>query len=150
MYTKTIEYVDYNGNPRKEKFYFNLNKAEISEKELGSKESYTDMLTRIIETDDKPAIFSAFKTFILDSYGEKSPDGKRFIKIAPDGHRLSDDFSQTEAFSELFVLLGSDTDEAIKFVNGIMPGDNVVSFEDAKNAVDKILSDDNGSNNESE
>lgn len=141
MYAKTIEYTDYNGVQRKEKFYFNLNKTEISEKELGSSESYTDMLSRIIETDDQPAIFNTFKQFILDAYGEKSSDGKRFMKVAPDGHRLSEDFRQTEAFSELFMLLGTDTDEAIKFINGIMPTDKTITLEDTQNALEKIKSD---------
>lgn len=141
MYTKTIEYVDYNGKPRKEKFYFNLTEAEISEKELGAEEGYSDMLARIIEEEDRPAIFATFKKFILDSYGEKSVDGKHFIKIAQDGHRLSNDFAQTEAFSKLFMLLGSDTDEAIKFINGIMPNDELVTLEDAKKEIEKIKSD---------
>lgn len=144
MYAKTIEYTDYNGVRKKEKFYFNLNKTEIAEKELGSTESYTDMLTRIVETDDQPAIFNTFKDFILDSYGEKDASGKHFLKYDADGHRLSDKFKQTEAFSELFMLLGTNTDEAIKFINGIMPTDEIVSLEDSQKAIDNILNDRNG------
>ena len=34
MLKKTIEYVDYNGNPRKEDFYFNLSEAELAKMEL--------------------------------------------------------------------------------------------------------------------
>lgn len=146
MYTKTIAYTDYNGVERKEKFYFNLSKTEVAEKELGAEESYTDMLTRIIETDDQPAIFATFKNFILDSYGEKSTDGKRFIKRDKDGHRLADDFAQTEAFSELFILLGTNAEEAVKFINGIMPTDTEVTLEDTVKAIEKIKEDESANN----
>ena len=148
MYTKTIEFTDYNGVERKEKYYFNLSKAEITEKELGSEESYSDMLARIVVAEDQPAIFAAFKSLILDSYGEKSIDGKHFMKIANDGHRLANDFAQTEAFSELFMLLGTDTDEAVKFVNGIMPFDKNISIEDTTDIIRKLKEDDSDSSEE--
>ena len=53
----------------------------------------------------------------MKSYGEKSLDGKRFIK----NKELTEAFIQTEAYSELFVELASNADEAVKFINGIMP-----------------------------
>ena len=34
MYIKTIEYKDYDGNMRKEDFYFNYNIAELTEMDL--------------------------------------------------------------------------------------------------------------------
>ena len=61
----------------------------------------------------------------MKAYGEKSPDGKRFIK-SPE---LSEAFSQTEAYSELFMELASDSDAASKFVNGIIPADMVKAAE---------------------
>lgn len=117
MLKKTITYNDYNGNERTEDFYFNLTKAEIMEMELGTTGGLAEMLTRIVAAQDAPAIIKVFKDLVLKAYGEKSPDGKRFIK----SDELSTAFSQTEAYSQLFMELATDADEAAKFVNGIVP-----------------------------
>ena len=58
-----------------------------------------------------------FKDIVLRSYGQKSPDGKRFIKSV----ELTESFSQTEAYSNLFMELATDADAAAAFVNGIIP-----------------------------
>ena len=119
MLKKTITYEDYDGNKRTEDFYFNLSKAEIMEMELSVSGGMTQMLNRIIAEQDSEKIIKTFKEIILKAYGEKSPDGKRFIK----SEELSTAFSQTEAFSQLFMELATDADAAAKFVNGIIPAD---------------------------
>lgn len=121
MLKKTIEYTDYNGVERKEDFYFNLSKAEITEMEFGVAGGLSEMLAKIIATQDGPKIAEFFKMLILKSYGEKSPDGRRFIK----NKELSDAFEQTEAYSNLYVELATNSDAAAKFVNGIIPPDLV-------------------------
>lgn len=123
MLKKTMTTVDYNGNERKEDYYFNLTKAEIMEMELSKNGGLAEYINRVVAAQDSAEIVKVFKEIILKSYGEKSLDGKRFIKIAPDGHRLADDFAQTEAYSELFMELATDADAAAKFVNGIVPAD---------------------------
>ncbi len=125
MLKKRIAYTDYNGNKREEDFYFNLTKAEIMEMEMSTTGGMTEMIQRIVETQDAPSIIKVFKEIIMKSYGEKSPDGKRFVK-SPE---LSEAFSQTEAYSELFMELASDSDAASKFVNGIIPADMAQAIE---------------------
>ena len=117
MLKKTITYVDYNGTERKEDFYFNLSKAEIMEMEMGTTGGMVEMINRIVAAQDAPAIIDVFKKMILRAYGEKSADGKRFIK----SKEISEAFSQTEAYSQLFMELATDADAASKFVNGIVP-----------------------------
>lgn len=129
MLTKVIEYEDYNGILRKEAFNFNLSKAEIVEMELGTTGGLSAMVTKIVETDDRPSIIKIFKDLILKSYGVKSDDGKRFIK----SDELSKEFSQTEAYTNLFMELGSDSKKAAEFVNGIVPSDMKMSPEDIAN-----------------
>lgn len=119
MLKKTITYIDYNGTERTEDHYFNLSKAEITEMEMGIAGGLSSMLQGVIDAKDTPAIIKIFKEIILKAYGEKSPDGKRFIK----SEELSTAFSQTEAYSQLFMELATDADAAAKFVNGIMPSD---------------------------
>ena len=77
------------------------------------------MIQKVVNAQDAPAIIKIFKDLILKAYGEKSADGKRFIK----NDELRDAFSQTEAYSQLFMELATDSDAAAKFVNGIMPAD---------------------------
>lgn len=123
MITKTIKYTDYNGVEREEKFLFNLSKAELMEMEMGTTGGLTEMIQKIIETQDAPSIIKIFKELILKAYGEKSADGKRFIKVNDQGVPLSVAFSQTEAYSQLFMELATDSKKAAEFVKGIIPAD---------------------------
>ena len=117
MLKKTITYVDYNEVERTEDFYFNLSRAEIMEMELSTTGGLSEMISRIVKAQDAPAIVKVFKELILKAYGEKSADGKRFIK----SQEISDAFAQTEAYSILFMELSTDADAAAKFVNAIVP-----------------------------
>ena len=119
MLKKTIEYTDYNDVKRKEDFYFNLTKAEIMEMELSTTGGLAEMIQKIIDTQDTPQIVKLFKDLVLKAYGEKSADGKRFIK----NDDIRDGFAQTEAYSELFMELATDDNAAASFVNAIVPKD---------------------------
>lgn len=122
MLKKTITYTDYNGTQRTEDFYFNLKKSEIMEMQLGITGGFAEMIERIIQAQDVPQIANVFKELILKSYGEKTPDGKGFIKKR-NGELLAEAFEQTEAFSELFMELATNTKAASAFVNGIVPAE---------------------------
>ena len=117
MLKKTIKYMDYNGVERNEDFYFNLTQAELTEMEMSTVGGLAEMINKIVAAQDAPAIIKVFKELILKAYGEKSADGKRFIK----SDELSAGFSQTEAYSTLFMELATDADAAAAFVNGIVP-----------------------------
>lgn len=119
MYKKTIKYTDYDGVEREEDFYFNLSKAEILEMQLSTEGGFQAKIEKIIASKDVPSLVAIFKDLLFKAYGEKSPDGKRFIK----SKEISEAFSQTEAYSEFFMQLALDTDEATKFVNGIVPAE---------------------------
>lgn len=119
MIKKTITYTDYNGTERTEDFYFNLSKAEIMEMEMSTAGGLAEMIQNVVKAQDQPAIIKIFKDLVLKAYGEKSADGKRFIK----SDDIATAFSQTEAYSQLFMELATDSDAAAKFVNGIIPAD---------------------------
>ena len=126
MIKKTITYTDYNDTVRTEDFYFNLSKAEIAEMELSKKGGLSEMIKRVIASQDTPEILKIFKELILKAYGEKSEDGKRFIK----SEEMRNGFEQTEAYSNLFMELASDSDAAASFINGIIPAE-------ARNQIEK-------------
>lgn len=119
MLKKTITYTDYNGVERTEDHYFNLSKAEIMEMEMGTTGGLAEMIKKIVAAQDAPAIIKIFKDLVLKAYGEKSADGRRFIK----SQELSEAFSQTEAYSQLFMELATDAEKGAEFVNGIVPSD---------------------------
>lgn len=128
MLKKLIKYVDYNGNERAENFYFNLNKAELMDMELGVTGGMRQLLQLIIDKQDVPKIVDAFKTIILRAYGEKSPDGRVFDK----SEELSRAFSHTEAYSNLYMELLSDSKKAADFINALMPEDMRAPEDDNK------------------
>ena len=119
MITKEITYTDYNGQERTEKYQFNFPKAELTEMELSVNGGLSAMMERIKETDDRPELMRIFKELILKAYGVKSADGKRFVK----SDELRTEFSQTEAYSELYMELVTNTESAITFFNGLIPND---------------------------
>lgn len=119
MLKKKVTYTDYNGVERTEDFYFNLSKAEIAEMELSTAGGFAEMIQKVIAAQDGPTIIKIFKDLVLKAYGEKSPDGKRFIK----SDEIATAFTQTEAYSQIFMELATDAKAASEFVNGIIPND---------------------------
>jgi hypothetical protein len=117
MLKKRIKYTDFDGNEREEDFYFNLTKAEVIEMEMSMDGGLTKTLQKIVQEKDTKRIIETFKDLVLRAYGEKSLDGKRFVK----NQELRDGFAQTEAYSELFMELAVDAKAAADFVNGITP-----------------------------
>lgn len=117
MLKKTVTYEDFNGVSRTEDLYFNLTEAELTEMELGTSGGFVEMITKIVAAKDAPAIIAVFKDLLLKAYGEKSPDGKRFIKNA----ELREAFSQTNAYSQLFMELAFNETAAAEFINGVIP-----------------------------
>lgn len=117
MLKKTMTYTDYNGNVRTEDFYFNLTKAECQEMNLVVSGGLEETIKSLIATHNNREIVNIFKEFILRAYGQKSPDGRRFIK----SDELRAEFSQTEAYSDLFMELASDAQKAAEFFNAVIP-----------------------------
>ena len=125
MLKKTMTYVDYDGNQRTEDFYFNLTKAEIMEMDLSASGGLDKMISRIVAEQNGAKIVEIFKEIILKAYGEKSLDGKRFVK----SEDISTAFAQTEAYSDLFIELATNADKAAEFINGIVPGDTEITSD---------------------
>jgi hypothetical protein len=117
MLKKTVKYVDYNGVERVEDFYFNLTKAEVAEMEMSVEGGFSAMLQELVKSKDNVRIVQLFKEMVLKAYGEKSQDGRRFVK----SKEISEAFAQTEAYSEIFMELALNEEAAAAFVNGIMP-----------------------------
>lgn len=130
MLKKTITYRDFNDKERTEEFYFNLNEAEIIEWEMSHKGGLTEMIKRIVAAEDQPELSKLFKDLIRKSYGVKSDDGRRIIK----NDAVWEDFSQTNAYSALYMELVTNDQAAAAFVNGIIPSDLAKKVAENPNA----------------
>lgn len=129
MIKKTIKYKDYEGNNREEDFYFDLSEAEIAEMDFTVEGGLKKRIDNIIKAQDKASLIKTFKSIILDAYGEKSPDGRMFIKEDENGRKLSNKFKQTPAYSILFMELATNDQSASEFINGIIPTVQTVDGE---------------------
>lgn len=119
MLKRNITYEDFNGETVTDVFYFNMAKSELVEMEMSALNGFSKSLARIIETKDAKSLIDEFKKLILLSYGEKSDDGKRFVK----NDALREAFSQTAAYQSLFMELATNDKAAAEFIQGILPKD---------------------------
>lgn len=128
MIKETITYTDYDDVERTEDFWFHLSKTELMEMNFSEEGGLEKTINKIAQTNDIRKVIGILKDIILRSYGEKSLDGKRFIKVV-DGHRLADDFAQSPAFDELFVKLASDENATVEFINNVIPRNLAAEIE---------------------
>ena len=117
MLKRTFTYTDYDGVVRTEDGYFNLSQAEVAEMELTFEGGLAKYLNKIAEAKDGKAIMEKFKWLILKAYGEKSPDGRRFMK----SEEISKAFEETEMYNILYMELITDAKKAADFVAAILP-----------------------------
>lgn len=114
-----ITYVDYNGNTVTENFYFHLNKAELIKMQFNANGGYAQFIERVTNQRDLKALGDEFEKIILNAYGEKSDDGRTFRK----SDAIRDNFKYSEAYSELFMELITDSEKAVSFIRGVLPKD---------------------------
>lgn len=117
MLKKTVTYIDFNDVERTEDFYFNLTEAEITDMNLDENGGLAEKLQKIVDSKDVKTIKDYFKWIVLKAYGEKSEDGRRFMK----SEEITKAFEETQAYSDIWMELATNDSAAADFVNGIMP-----------------------------
>ena len=117
MYKITETYTDYDGNQRTEDFYFNYSEAELADLQFSVSGGLAGMIDKIIKTNDMPKLVELFRELIQKAYGEKSNDGRRFIK-SPE---LTKEFTETVAYSQIYMRLATDSKAAQEFINKVVP-----------------------------
>lgn len=133
MLKKMITYEDFNGTTRTEDFFFNLTRTqalkialklpdELSD-QIGEKANDTENIDEtqlglaILDRLGREGVFDFMTELVLSAYGEKSADGKKFIK----NQQLRDDFEQSPAYDSLIMELMTDSNAAADFVNKVIP-----------------------------
>ena len=134
MLKKTMTYTDFDGNERTEDFYFNLTQAELLEMEVSTEGGMEKFVKRIVDARSGKDIAEVFKTIILKAYGEKSLDGKHFVKTP----EITENFKYTQAYSDLYMELAMDDAKASAFINGIIPQDMQIDEKEIKKISEDI------------
>ena len=119
MYKKTVTYEDYDGMERTETFYFNLTKAELTKFNASESGGLKAKLEQMIAVKDAKAIMETFESILEMAYGEKSLDGRKFMK----SKEIFDEFKSTMAYDKIFMELVTDEKASMDFINGILPAD---------------------------
>lgn len=117
MLKKTYTYKDYNDIERTETFYFHFTEAEILDMEMSAEGGFAERVQRIIDAKDQAALMKLIKKFVIDAYGVKSADGRRFIK----NEEVKTAFLECPAFSDIFMDMVTNDELAAEFVNGVIP-----------------------------
>lgn len=120
MFKKTITYKDFNDNERTEDFFFNLTEAEVIEwLTTNSSATLDDVLTTMRRSNDVAGMLDAAKDLIYRAYGEKSADGRRFVKTP----EVKAQFMETNAYSNLFMEMVTNAEASAEFLNAIIPAE---------------------------
>lgn len=115
MFKQEITYTDFNGNERKEDFYFHLSIPEVTriEAEIGKPiKEYTEELAASM---DMKKLLTFLEMIVLNAYGKKTSDGRSFHK----SKELREEFEYSQAYAELFEKLLTNPDLAHKFGEGV-------------------------------
>lgn len=121
MLKERIKYKDYDGVDHEEDFYFNISKPEVTDLQFSTPGGLRTHIKRIVQTDDVVEIYALFKEIVLKSYGEKTPDGKSFIKVDSNGRSLGELFQYHAAYEKLFEKLTTSEDSIAAFINAVTP-----------------------------
>jgi hypothetical protein len=122
MVKKTVTFPDFEGKEVTKDFYFNLSKMEFRVLDRKIPGGLQNMIDQIMKEKDEDRLIDLLDILILESYGEKSEDG-RFVKEDRYGRRLSSFFKISEAWDVLFMNLVSNENELHEFLMGIVPKD---------------------------
>lgn len=168
MLKKSITYTSlFTGEQVTEDHYFHISKADLVRMQMEEHgdvyvsksgeelEGMAAKLQRIIEAQDGKSIISTLEDIIRRSYGLR--DGNKFIK----NDKIWDEFSATEAYSQLLYDLCTNAEEATLFQQGIIPKDlNLediqeevkasLNGESAEESVDEVKSDEELTTRQSE
>lgn len=119
MIKKKVSYIDFNDEQITEDFYFHISKAEFLSQSFEKIDglSVVENLEKIVQEKDNAKILKYFTGIIEQAYGEKSADGKSFIK----DKEKTKAFVGSEAFSELIMEFFQNPDSMIEFIKGVFP-----------------------------
>jgi hypothetical protein len=153
MIKKTLEFKNFRGEKETGEFYFNMSEGELIKLQLSAidqkTESFQDKLNKIANGLQGRELVNVIDELVLNAYGVKSTDGKRFVK----NDTLLEEFTSSNAYSALIKELFTDAGKLAEFVNGVVPADLIESSKaeaEQMSARDKALAAKGGYNQKQE
>lgn len=112
----TVTYENFDGENVTEDLYFHLNIKELQEMENWDP-SLTERIAKLTKTEDGKDAFNLMRDIIETAYGERSSDGKRFLK-SPEIRNM---FTEGLAYDEVIIQFLDGTTDLAKFIEGLLP-----------------------------
>lgn len=112
----TVTYENFDGENVTEDLYFHLNIKELQEMENWDP-SLTERIAKLTKTEDGKDAFNLMRDIIETAYGERSSDGKRFLK-SPEIRNM---FTEGLAYDEVIIQFLDGTTDLGKFIEGLLP-----------------------------
>lgn len=111
MYKHSVEYIDFNDNPRKEDVYFHLSVPEVTRLQAEIGKDIQEHIKDLTDNKDFKELLGFLERVLLNSYGQKTSDGKSFHK----SKELRDHFEYSQAYAEVFEDMMTKPELARKF-----------------------------------
>lgn len=136
MFKITQKYTDFDGNERTEDLYFNFTEPQLRQF-LDKEPSFSpENLADIMATKDLNLMLDAIQVLIVAAYGEKTSDGRSFIK----NKEIQERFEGSAAFAQLMddIMYKGDTATIENFLINIFPAKFASTISDAVAKAPKV------------
>ncbi len=102
-----------------ESFYFNLTPRELTTLEASFVGGIAAFFEKLQRTESHKEALDFFQDLVLDAYGARSEDGRRFIK----NKDVRDEFIEIGAWDALWYDLVTNQETILAFFLGVLPQD---------------------------
>jgi hypothetical protein len=123
MIKKSVTYKNFDDIEVTEILHFHFTEAEILELEASETGGLKAWGEALVESGNIVEIMEALKRIIGAAYGERSQDGRRFIK----NEEIKDAFLHSDAYSTLLLELMQNSDQAGEFFASLVPKNSAAS-----------------------
>lgn len=124
MFSRTFKFKGYDGKDHEETWWFNLSEDELFKLELGNLGGMNGMMSKLLREEKPGELVDMFERLILGAVGERSVDGRKFVKRCKPGMpwgEVAEDFRETRAYEQLFIELVSSGEKLAEFLRGAIP-----------------------------
>ena len=117
MQKLTVQFENFEGETVTEDLYFHLNIKEIQDMENQWDVPLTKRIALLTDTQDGKEAFNLMRDIIEAAYGERSEDGKRFVK----NEEVLKNFTQGLAYDDVIIKFIDGSLDLSKFIEGLLP-----------------------------
>lgn len=112
-----IKYTDFNDQEVEEDIYFNFTQDEMLEFIRKNRRSIGGRMAKAVKDDDWIEAYKVVRDLIIEAYGERSEDGRRFMKSADIRRNLT----ETPVLDTVIEEVMKDEKSANTFINSLIP-----------------------------